>query len=240
MGGTHHLEEVFAIADAITVLRDGRKVAELEASNSSHAEIVKLMVGRDLEHSRLHGAEAGDEVLSLTGFCGLGFDGVDIRVCKGEIVGIAGLVGAGRTELARAVFGAVPAKSGVMRIEGEDVFVRSPRDARKRGIALVPEDRIRDGLLMPQSIAFNATLANLPMVSRSGFLDSSLIERESTEYAKQLALAHRSTDQPVAELSGGNQQKVVLSKWLMTKPKLLILDEPMRASTSGRRGRCTR
>jgi ABC-type sugar transport system ATPase subunit len=230
---THHLEEVFAIADSITVLRDGKKVAELKTSETSHAEIVKLMVGRDLEHSRLHGATAGKEVLELTGFSGEGFDDVDLKVCKGEIVGLAGLVGAGRTELVRAVFGASTATSGEMRLEGKETKVRSPREARKRGIALVPEDRIQDGLLMPQSIAFNATLADLPEVSSTGLLKSRQIETRTMEYAERLSLSHRSVRQPVAELSGGNQQKVVLSKWLMTKPKLLILDEPTRGVDVG-------
>jgi ABC-type sugar transport system ATPase subunit len=157
-------------------------------------------------------------------------------VNKGEIVGLAGLVGAGRTEVARAVFGVQRPTQGTIAIEGREVKVRSPIEARRLGMALVPEDRIHDGLLMPQSVAFNATLASLDKLSIHGWIKEGQVDAMSRDHADRLNLAYRSTSQPVAELSGGNQQKVVLSKWLMTSPKLLVLDEPTRGVDIGAKG----
>jgi ABC-type sugar transport system ATPase subunit len=230
---SHHLAEVFAVSDRITVLRDGKKVAEKTTSETNPQEIVRLMVGREIEHARLHGANPGETVLETNNLTGEGFANVSIKVCKGEVVGLAGLVGAGRTEFARALFGHTRPTAGTIKFENRETRVRSPRDASHKRIALVPEDRIHDGLLLPQSIAFNATLADLPRVSRLGWLDNTAIANHTRQFADRLNLAHRGQSQPAAQLSGGNQQKVVLSKWLMTAPKLLILDEPTRGVDVG-------
>jgi rhamnose transport system ATP-binding protein len=230
---SHHLEEVFTIADRITVLRDGKKVAEKETRETNPQEIVRLMVGREIEGARMHGAVPGETVLETNSLTGDGFEDVSLKVCKGEVLGLAGLVGAGRTELARALFGHTRPTSGTIKFNGQEARINSTRDARSKGIALVPEDRIHDGLLTPQSIAFNATLADLQHASTAGWIDHKRIADKTKQFAERLNLVCRSLSQPVAQLSGGNQQKVVLSKWLMTAPKLLILDEPTRGVDVG-------
>jgi rhamnose transport system ATP-binding protein len=230
---THHLHEVFEIADRITVLRDGRKVAEKPTHETSVDEVVRLMVGRDIEGARMHGAACGDVVLETRSLSGPGFSDVSVRVCKGEVVGLAGLVGAGRTELLRALFGTARATSGTIALAGKTVTIRSSRQARALGIALVPEDRIHDGLLLPQSVALNFTLANLHKTSRLGWMSQRLENTATATLAKQTGLSYRGPYQPVQELSGGNQQKVVLGKWLMAEPRLLMLDEPTRGVDVG-------
>ncbi|HXH60551.1 MAG TPA: sugar ABC transporter ATP-binding protein, partial [Fimbriimonadaceae bacterium] len=230
---THHLDEVFAVSDRVTVLRDGKVVAQRLTSDTDQQEVVRMMVGRNVEKHEHTGVQAGKTVLQTKSLTGDGFGNVDIEVKEGEVVGVAGLVGAGRTEFARAIFGIAPATSGSIEIDGKERTITSPRQARSLGIALVPEDRIHDGLLLPQSIAFNTTLASLAQVSARGFLKDREIKNTTEESATRLNLVHRDAEQPVEQLSGGNQQKVVLSKWLMTKPRLLILDEPTRGVDVG-------
>jgi len=230
---THHLHEVFAVADRITVMRDGTKVAEKATKETDEAEIVRLMVGRELAEEHFAAGIPGEPILTVKDLSGPGFAEVSLEVRKGEIVGLAGLVGAGRTELARALFGITAPSSGQVFFEGKPVAAKSPEQAMRLGIGLVPEDRRNDGLLMPQSIAFNATLANLRKLCRSGWLNLRRIETETVDAVERLHLAYQSHGQAAGELSGGNQQKVVLSKWLMTQPKLLILDEPTRGVDVG-------
>ncbi|MFN8220038.1 MAG: sugar ABC transporter ATP-binding protein [Fimbriimonadales bacterium] len=230
---THHLHEVFAVADRITVMRDGTKVAAKATKETDEAEIVRLMVGRELAEEHFAAGIPGEPILTVKDLSGPGFAEVSLEVRKGEIVGLAGLVGAGRTELARALFGITTPSSGQVFFEGKPVAARSPEQAMRLGIGLVPEDRRNDGLLMPQSIAFNATLANLRKLCRSGWLNLRRIETETVDAVERLHLAYQSHGQAAGELSGGNQQKVVLSKWLMTQPKLLILDEPTRGVDVG-------
>lgn len=230
---THHLHEVFAVADRITVMRDGTKVAAKATKETDEAEIVRLMVGRELAEEHFAAGNPGEPILTVKDLSGPGFAEVSLEVRKGEIVGLAGLVGAGRTELARALFGITAPSSGQVFFEGKPVAARSPEQAMRLGIGLVPEDRRNDGLLMPQSIAFNATLANLRKLCRSGWLNLRRIETETVDAVERLHLAYQSHGQAAGELSGGNQQKVVLSKWLMTQPKLLILDEPTRGVDVG-------
>lgn len=255
---THHLEEVFAVADRITVMRDGRKVAETVPKDTSIKEIVRLMVGRELSAEKLLAAPSGtlgeDKcVLELRSLTGEGFRDLNLKLYAGEVAGLAGLVGAGRTELARALFGITRVRSGEILLSAESTqALRGPQPetlrasalsrvasplspivALRLGIALLPEDRQQDGLLMPQSISFNATLAHLRKLSSGGWLNRKRILESSKTFAQRLNLSHRSQDQPVAQLSGGNQQKVVLSKWLMTQPRVLILDEPTRGVDVG-------
>lgn len=230
---SHHLHEVFEIADRVTVLRDGQKVAEKLISETTPDEVVRLMVGRELSGERFPSLEAGSTVLETLNLTGIGFADVSLSVRKGEIVGLAGLVGAGRTELARALFGLTHPKSGAVKLDGQELAIKSPQDAMGAGLALVPEDRIHDGLLQPQSVAVNATLASLRQVSSLGFIRPSAVDMRADDATRKLNLKRQSIDQPVSELSGGNQQKVVLAKWLMTEPKLLILDEPTRGVDVG-------
>ncbi len=230
---THHLHEVFEISDRITVLRDGQKVAERNTAETTPAEIVQLMVGRELAEERFVGQGSGEILLDVRHLCGDGFNDVSLQVSAGEVVGVAGLVGAGRTELARALFGITAPTSGTVTLQGQPYRVRSPQDAQGKGVALVPEDRIHDGLLMPHSISFNTGLASLQRLSRMGWTSERALDTTALEYAGKFNLAYRNVSQPVSELSGGNQQKVVLSRWLATAPKLLILDEPTRGVDVG-------
>jgi rhamnose transport system ATP-binding protein len=230
---SHHLHEVFAIADRVTVLRDGRRIDCKPIKETSPAETVQLMVGREIEQARLRGAAPGACVLQTRALSGPGFSDATVRVCKGEVVGLAGLVGAGRTELCRALFGIGQAWAGTIELEGRPVQIASPGQARNLGIALVPEDRIHHGLLLPQSIAFNFGLANLDRFSKAGWLDQGQEERAAVAEGARLQLVSRGPRQPVQELSGGNQQKVALGKWLLTEPRLLVLDEPTRGVDVG-------
>ncbi len=232
---SHRLDEVMEISDRITVMRDGEKVAELVPSESSIDEVVRLMVGREIRAGeRGERGDRGDGILRVAGLSVPGrVTDVSFDVRAGEIVGMAGLVGAGRTDVAQALFGVVRPSSGKVLLNGVPVRVRNPRHAMKLGIALVPEDRQHEGLLMPMSIGENATLAVLRQLSVGGWVKRGLVRKTTEEEATRLRLVHRSSSQPVKELSGGNQQKVVLSKWLLTKPKVLILDEPTRGVDVG-------
>jgi ABC-type sugar transport system ATPase subunit len=209
---THHLDEIQSIADRVTVLRDGVKVAERLASEVSVDEIIRLMVGRDLASERFakSGAE-GATVLELKGLSGLGFADVSLSVRRGEVVCLAGLVGAGRTELARCLFGITRPTAGQIFLDGVLRRIGSPQQAIKCGIGLVPEDRQHDGLATILSVSFNATLARLSELSRGGFLSGKRLGERTSFFAQRFGLVFRSLEQPVEQLSGGNQQKVVLS-----------------------------
>lgn len=232
---THHLEEVFAVADRITVLRDGEKVAETVPSQTSVGEIIQLMVGRVLSNEQFErrSSSGAMPVLELKGFSGPGFCNVDLTVRRGEVVALAGLVGAGRTEVARALFGISRSSRGEIKLLGTPREISSPRDAIRLGIGLLPEDRQHDGLIRQHSVTFNTTLVILKALSNLGWLRPKRMRSATVLYTDRLKVAYRSPDQEAGELSGGNQQKVVLSKWLMTQPKLLILDEPTRGVDVG-------
>jgi len=233
---SHRLDEVFEICDRITVLRDGEKVGERIPTESGIPEIVRMMVGRELSLEKLAVANQGkgEIMLEVDNLAhGTIFSGISFNVRKGEIVGMAGLVGAGRTDVARAIFGITQPSAGSVRINGAAVKIGNPKEAMSNGLALVPEDRQHHGLLMPTSIAENACLAILRSLSKAGWVNRREIVRRATEYVGKLRIASRDVNQPVRDLSGGNQQKVVLSKWLMTEPKVLILDEPTRGVDVG-------
>jgi rhamnose transport system ATP-binding protein len=233
---SHRLEEIFQICDRITVLRDGELAGVRQPEGTSIDEIIRMMVGRPL--STLF--EKGDdhtigapmlqvESLSRT----MKFEDITFEVRAGEIVGIAGLVGSGRTEVARALFGALDIDSGSVRLEGKEVKIKHPRQALSLGLIYLPEDRQHHGLLMSMSVTHNTTLTILSQLARGGWL-SDRSEREVTlEYVEKLRISLRDIGQPVSELSGGNQQKVVLSKWLLAKPRVMILDEPTRGIDIG-------
>jgi len=230
---THHLHEIFEVSDRITVLRDGKKIAERNTAETDQREIVQLMVGRELDEERFAGVKPGDVLLELIDLTGPGYQNIDLNVRQGEVVGLAGLVGAGRTELARSLFGITMPSAGQIILSQNEVSFHSPKEAQSKGIALVPEDRINDGLMMPQSISFNMTMPNLGRLSRWGWVHEEETRESTSNFAKKLGLVFRGIDQPVSELSGGNQQKVVLGKWLSTDPVLLILDEPTRGVDVG-------
>jgi len=231
---SHRLDEVFDLCDRATVFRDGRFVATAPTGELTTADLIRHMVGRAVELFPRGEHPAGDVVLEVEDLSRAGvFDGITFSVRAGEIVGLAGLVGAGRTEVARVLFGIDRRDRGVVRLGGLPVGFGSPAEAMRGGIAYVPEDRHLDGLVLDFPIASNVSL---PIVSRlfRGLLLRPAIERAlADEYARELQVRMRNVDQLVAALSGGNQQKVVLAKWLATKPRVLILDEPTRGIDIG-------
>ena len=226
---SHRLDELSRIAQRITVLRDGERIETRAASEMDRAELVRLMVGRDVEAEfpKQH-AVAGPAVVRLhnAGCTRTGIRNIDLEIGAGEIVGLAGLVGSGRTEVANMLFGLTPADSGTIEVAGSKVTIDSPQTAIHHRIAYVPEDRRRHGLVQEMSVAENTTLANLDAVSSHGFLDFDRERDTAQSFATRLGTRTASLQSAVATLSGGNQQKVVLSRWLAIEPKLLILDEP--------------
>jgi ABC-type sugar transport system ATPase subunit len=232
---SHRMHEIFSLCDTITVLRDGEHVDTRAASELTEATLVRMMIGRELrEYFATHAATPrGAEWLRVDGLSSPGrFHDISFAVHAGEVVGLAGLVGAGRSEIARAVFGLDPAATGQVRVHGQRVSIRSPRDAMRHGIGFVPEDRKRQGLVLGMRTRENATLPSLPRFSRAGWV-SRRAERAAVRANFARVSLHAGTEATVASLSGGNQQKVVLSKWLTAASELLILDEPTRGVDVG-------
>jgi rhamnose transport system ATP-binding protein len=225
---SHRLEEVTAIADTVTVLRDGRHVATAPAAELAHGEIVRLMVGRSLDALfPKEEAEIGEVVLRAEKLRRRGvFSDVSFELRRGEIVGLAGFVGSGRTEVARSIFGIDRLDSGELWISGRRFRPRSARAALRRGLAYLPEDRLQQGLVQPMSIAANTSMAVLPRLTPAGFLQPWSERALARRFMEQLRIRATSPAQIVRSLSGGNQQKVVLSKWLAAEPRILLLDEP--------------
>jgi rhamnose transport system ATP-binding protein len=225
---SHRLEEVGALADTVTVLRDGRHIETRPAAELSHSEIIRLMVGRTLDALfPKEEAEIGDVVLKATGLSRRGiFADISFELRRGEIVGLAGFVGAGRTEVARSIFGVDPLDGGRLEIEGRPFRARSPRGALRRGLAYLPEDRLHEGLVQPMSVGDNISMAVLPELTVGGFLRPRRERLLARRFMEQLRIKATSPAQVVRSLSGGNQQKVVLGKWLAAEPRILILDEP--------------
>ncbi len=226
---SHRLDEVRQIADRVTVIRDGETVASGLASDTDPAEIIRLMVGRAVEPTRDTGACARrDVVLEVRGLssASAGVTDITFSVSAGEILGVAGLVGSGRTELAETLFGLRPAEAGEIYVRGSRRVFQSPSEAVRAGLGYVPEDRRRHGVLADLSVAANTSLASLGRVSSSGFLKRQAERELAAEYIRRFGIRTPSTDTQVGLLSGGNQQKVALARWLATSPAILILDEP--------------
>jgi len=233
---SHRLEEVLAICDRITVLRDGAVVGQLPTKETSIDQVLKLMVGRPMEamFARDVKHKPGQVLLEVRKLSRRGrFQDVSFDVRAGEIVALAGLVGAGRTDVARAIFGVEPADGGQVLIDGRPVRIRSPRDAMAHGLALVPEDRQHHGLLMPLNVWHNATLPVIGRLCSFGWLRNGAARSATAQYVHRLGIRLRHLEQPVRKLSGGNQQKLVLSKWLLSRPRIMILDEPTRGIDVG-------
>jgi ribose transport system ATP-binding protein len=227
---SHRLDEVFDVADRITVLKDGELMGTVRAQEADENQLIKMMVGRTLgeffpsRHSKL-----GEEVLGVNSLCrNDSFSDISFTLSRGEILGMFGLVGSGRTQLARCIFGAERATSGEIRVGGKMIRLNSPRDAVQAGIALLTEDRKRDGLVMSCSIRDNVSLATMKQVSRWLLLNTRQRDERVQNIVQELSIHPAQINRLVRQLSGGNQQKVVLAKWLLSKAQVLILDEPTR------------
>jgi ribose transport system ATP-binding protein len=232
---SHRLEEVLRVADRIIVMRDGHRVGSLPAAESSESKLIHLMVGREVGLFPKVDVPIGEPVLELRDLSGPnGVRNVSFTVHKGEIVGLAGLIGAGRTDLARLICGADRRSQGTILIDGKEVHITNPADAVAHGIGWVPEDRKQHGLVLGMDVKQNTTLAILRRISnRFGALHLRREREISAHYRETLSIATSDLSKTVKYLSGGNQQKVVLAKWLSTKPKILIMDEPTRGIDIG-------
>jgi rhamnose transport system ATP-binding protein len=226
---SHRLEEILSIADRVTVLRDGRTVGTHARAGLQRSALISLMIGRELSAIfPKRRVPLGDVALQLRNVtsASAGIQDVSLEVRSGEIVGLAGLVGSGRTELAHTVFGLTPIDSGEVLVHGRSVRVRSPGDAIDAGIGYLPEDRKQHGVVPEMAVDQNVSLANLTSVARSGLVDRARERSQAQRYVDQLRIKTGSVASEVESLSGGNQQKVALARWLAISPKVLILDEP--------------
>ena len=233
---SHRLEEVFKVADRITVMRDGRWISTTPRAQLTPAQAIRQMVGREVtEFFTRSPSKPGEVVLEVRDLGREGaFEGVSFDLRRGEVLGFAGLVGARRTDVGLALFGIAPADRGDIRLEGGSVRIRSPQEALGLGIAYTTEDRRGLGLIFPQSIASNITLPSLgSYLSRLGLVQRASERATAEAFRELLSIRAPSVETPASSLSGGNQQKVVLSKWLATRPKVLILDEPTRGIDVG-------
>jgi ribose transport system ATP-binding protein len=236
---SHRIEEVFEICDRVTVLRDGRHVGTHDVASITPRQLIDEIVGRKLEHELEYQERPGrGEVLlearGLTTQTRL--RGIDLKLHEGEVIGLAGLMGSGRTELARALFGIDPLVSGEILLRGTPIQVGTPRAAIARGIALIPEDRRAQGLILDHPVRENLLLPLLDRLSRAGFIDDAEGDRQADAFVRRLSIQVRSTSQPTGTLSGGNQQKVVIAKWLGIEPRVLIMDEPTAGVDIGTKG----
>ena len=233
---SHRLEEIFRLCDAVTVLRDGRQVATEPIAVTNPERIVQQMVGRELKQytSQHLQREPGEELLRVENLSSPGkFSGVNFTVRRGEILGFAGLVGAGRSEVAQAIFGLDPAATGRVFVHGQELPLASVTRALRAGIGFLPEDRKRLGLVLTMNCRENTSLAVLRRLSIGGFVKRRQERALAKQYVEQLRVKTPSVDAPVAGLSGGNQQKIALAKWLARKCDILIVDEPTRGVDVG-------
>ncbi len=232
---THRLDEVFELADRVTVLRDGHYVGTHDVKDVSRDGLIRMMVGRTLDDlfPKME-VEQGEVILRVEGLTRVGmFEDVSFELHRGEILGMAGLVGAMRTDVAKAIFGVEPAESGIVQVDGQDAKIENPNDAMSLGIAYVPEDRQQHGLVLPLNLTSNISLPILQRFAKSGWIDQAAETQDAQEKATQMDVRAAGLWQRARELSGGNQQKVVLAKWLGTRPRILILDEPTRGIDVG-------
>lgn len=232
---SHRLEEIKRISDRITVLRDGKKIRTVDTDKTTIDEMISLMVGRSLENKFPKVEfEKGKEVLSVKNLkITPDSPGINFSAYQGEILGIAGLVGAGRTELARAIFGADPVHSGEIIVLGKKHRIRNPLDAIKAGLAFITENRKEEGLFLDQPLVFNKTIARLNKVKKNGLINTQKQKEIANNYVKDLSVRPNNIHLFARYLSGGNQQKVVIAKWLFTDAQVFIFDEPTRGIDVG-------
>ena len=232
---SHRLEEVRALCDRVTIFRDGNKITTDTIGNLTDADIIRLMIGRPFkEYMHKNTSEIGEVALKVENLTLPGvFTDISFEVRKGEIVGLGGLVGAGRTDVARALFGVAPAASGTISIDGKPVSITDPSQAIDLGLAFVPEDRAVAGIFRSLSVEQNITAAVPRQIAPGGFIRRAVEKALATDSVKKLSIRLASVRQPIGELSGGNQQKAILARWLLTNPSVLILDEPTRGIDIG-------
>ena len=231
---SHRMEEIFEICDSVAVFRDGTYVGDRSMENVTRPELISMMVGREVSNvfPKVK-VPIGDVVFKVEGLKGNGFSDISFEVHAGEILGFSGLVGSGRSETMRAIFGLDKLEAGKIYLEGKEIRVRSPREAINQGIAMVNEDRKDYGLCLFRSIRENISLPNLPARQKGLLMNQRREKRECEEYSKLLTVKTPSIENNAYSLSGGNQQKVVIAKWIMANPKVLILDEPTRGVDVG-------
>lgn len=231
---SHRMEEIFRLSDRVSVLRDGTYITTVQTSETNKSELIKLMVGRELNETYpVRDKQATDTILSIKNLTGNGVKDISFDVKKGEILGLAGLIGAGRTELAQLLFGYERIISGEIILNGKSIKPKNCIEAIKSGIALVPEDRKRQGLVLDMSIKENTSMPSLKNISVSAVIDRKKEQAMADEYMKSLKTKAPTCEERTKNLSGGNQQKVVLAKWLAIDPQILIFDEPTRGIDVG-------
>ncbi|GFI09756.1 MAG: sugar ABC transporter ATP-binding protein [Lachnospiraceae bacterium] len=231
---SHRMEEIFSICDTVSVFRDGQYIDCKPIGEVTQESLISMMVGREVKNVfPKTECEIGDVVFKVEGLTGKGFTDISFEVRKGEILGLTGLAGAGRSETMRAIFGLDPLVSGKMYMDGKEIVNKNPRQAINHGIAMVNEDRREYGLCLYRSISENISLPNLPVYQKGLLLNKRREKAENRKYAEMLTVKAASLEEDAIALSGGNQQKVVLAKWLMSDPKVLILDEPTRGVDVG-------
>lgn len=231
---SHRLNELPEICDRVTIMRDGATVVTKPMGELTRESIIQYMVGRELiETYPRRGHTIGDLAMMVSHISGNGVRDISFELHRGEVLGFAGLVGAGRTELMRVLFGAEKMECGEIWLDGKQIHIANPRDAVRYGIAYVPEDRKQQGAILKQSIRFNITIPIIKKLSRFGVVDNRKAKKLADEYARSVTVKAPNNEQLVMNLSGGNQQKVVISKWLACQPKVLILDEPTRGIDVG-------
>lgn len=231
---SHRMEEIFEICDSVAVFRDGTYVGARSMENVTRPELISMMVGREVSNvfPKIT-VPIGETIFKVEGLCGKGFSDISFEVHAGEILGFSGLVGSGRSETMRAIFGLDRLESGKIYLEGKEIRIRSPREAINQGIAMVNEDRKDYGLCLFRSIRENISLPNLPSRQKGLLLNQRREKQECNEYSQLLTVKTPSIENNAFSLSGGNQQKVVIAKWIMANPKVLILDEPTRGVDVG-------
>lgn len=232
---SHKLEEIFKVCDRVTVLRDGKAIITQDCAKIDQQQLIHYIIGRELNDMfpKLP-AKIGEVVLEVKNLCGEAFHDVSFSVRSGEILGFSGLVGSGRTEIMRAVFGIDPHTSGQILLNGREVSINSPKDAVSCGLGMVTEDRLRMGAIHRLSVLANTTIASFDRIcNRAGFFRPARERQEFLSVAGKVAVKYASPKEPISQLSGGNQQKVIISRWLLTNPKVLILDEPTRGIDVG-------
>jgi ABC-type sugar transport system ATPase subunit len=231
---SHKMNEIFRVADTIAVLRDGEFISKKHVSETNRDEVIEMMVGRPLSgNERQVCWKTNENILRVENLHGLGIEDISFDLNRGEVLGVAGLVGAGRSELGEALFGLVPARTGLIKVKGKVIKISSPLDAIREGIGFIPEDRKTQGLMMQLSVKENMILSYLDFLQRKGFLLREKINTAVNSLIERINIKSASADACVDTLSGGNQQKVLVSRWMMVNPEILFLDDPTRGVDVG-------